>query len=113
MPMITVSISPQLAAQIQAAVDEGVYASSSEVVRDALHLWGDVRRRPPPRAVAPSILRIGARQPSEEERMCVADLFDAHEAGRAKTASRIRPSAASSKFHRNFTFGKDFLDELP
>ncbi|MGO7160726.1 type II toxin-antitoxin system ParD family antitoxin, partial [Rhizobium johnstonii] len=39
MPMVTVSISPQQAAGIRAAVDNGGYASSSEVVREALRLW--------------------------------------------------------------------------
>ncbi|RWX41074.1 ribbon-helix-helix protein, CopG family [Rhizobium leguminosarum] len=43
MPMVTVSISPQQAAGIRAAVDNGGYASSSEVVREALRLWDTAR----------------------------------------------------------------------
>ena len=44
MPMVTVSISPQQAAGIRAAVDNGGYASSSEVVREALRLWDTARK---------------------------------------------------------------------
>ncbi len=44
MPMVTVSISPLQAADIRAAVDNGSYASSSEVVREALRLWDAARK---------------------------------------------------------------------
>jgi antitoxin ParD1/3/4 len=36
---LTISLSPQQIARLQAAVDRGDYASTSEVVRDALRLW--------------------------------------------------------------------------
>ncbi|QKV20664.1 type II toxin-antitoxin system ParD family antitoxin [Oricola thermophila] len=39
MKTLTVSLSPQQARMLQAAVDSGSYASNSEVVRDALRLW--------------------------------------------------------------------------
>ena len=45
MPMVTVSISPVQVAGIRAAIDNGDYASSSEVVRDALRMWDAARRR--------------------------------------------------------------------
>lgn len=45
MPMVTVSISPLQAAGIRDAVDTGVYASGSEVVREALRLWEAARKR--------------------------------------------------------------------
>ncbi|MDE1996071.1 MAG: type II toxin-antitoxin system ParD family antitoxin [Rhizobiaceae bacterium] len=45
MPMVTVSISPLQAAGIRAAVDTGSYASSSEVVREALRMWDAARKR--------------------------------------------------------------------
>ncbi len=39
MHTVTVSVSPQQAVLIQQAVSTGTYASDSEVLRDALHLW--------------------------------------------------------------------------
>lgn len=47
MPMVTVSISPEQAARLRAAVDCGAYASGSEVVREALRLWACNERRMP------------------------------------------------------------------
>lgn len=45
MPMVTVSISPLQVAGIRAAIDNGNYASSSEVVREALRMWDAARKR--------------------------------------------------------------------
>lgn len=45
MPMVTVSISPLQVAGIRAAIDNGTYASSSEVVREALRMWDAARKR--------------------------------------------------------------------
>ena len=45
MPMVTVSISPLQVAGIRAAIDNGNYASSSEVVREALRMWDAARQR--------------------------------------------------------------------
>lgn len=39
MRTMTISLSPQQAGRIQKAVENGAYASNSEVVRDALRLW--------------------------------------------------------------------------
>ncbi|RWX76799.1 type II toxin-antitoxin system ParD family antitoxin [Neorhizobium lilium] len=36
---LTVSLTPQQAAMMESAVESGGYASSSEIVRDALRLW--------------------------------------------------------------------------
>ena len=36
---MTISLSPQQASVIEAAVETGAYASNSEVLRDALRLW--------------------------------------------------------------------------
>ncbi|WP_337266347.1 ribbon-helix-helix domain-containing protein [Oryzifoliimicrobium ureilyticus] len=44
MPMVTVSLSPQQAEGIRQAVDEGGYASSSQVVREALQMWSANRK---------------------------------------------------------------------
>jgi antitoxin ParD1/3/4 len=79
MPMVTVSISPQQAAGIRAAVDCGGYASSSEVVREALRLW-DARRRGEDRDENP-----GAESAPRSGR-CVADMFADHEAERRRPA---------------------------
>lgn len=80
MPMVTVSISPQQAAGIRDAVDNGGYASSSEVVREALRLWDAVHR--PGDISAGSgdepVAGIGGR--------CVADMFADHEEERRRRA---------------------------
>ncbi|MGB3831651.1 MAG: type II toxin-antitoxin system ParD family antitoxin [Mesorhizobium sp.] len=39
MRTLTVSLTPRQARRMQQAVEEGSYASNSEVVRDALRLW--------------------------------------------------------------------------
>jgi antitoxin ParD1/3/4 len=39
MRTLTVSLTPQQAAMMQTAVENGGYASQSEIVRDALRLW--------------------------------------------------------------------------
>lgn len=39
----SISLSPELAAEIDGAVAAGEYASASEVVRDALRLWKERR----------------------------------------------------------------------
>ena len=39
MRAMTISLSPQQAGRIEAAVETGDYASNSEVVREALRLW--------------------------------------------------------------------------
>lgn len=39
MPVVTVSLSPELAAKVQAAVASGHFASDSEVIRHALQSW--------------------------------------------------------------------------
>jgi antitoxin ParD1/3/4 len=45
MRTMTISLSPQQAGRIEAAVETGDYASNSEVVRDALRLWEDKQER--------------------------------------------------------------------
>lgn len=54
MRTMTISLSPQQAGRIEAAVETGDYASNSEVVRDALRLWEDHEER---RAVAMARLK--------------------------------------------------------
>lgn len=39
MRTLTVSLTSQQAARLQSAIDDGGYASNSEIVRDALRLW--------------------------------------------------------------------------
>ena len=45
MRTMTISLSPQQAGRIEAAVETGDYASNSEVVRDALRLWEEKQQR--------------------------------------------------------------------
>ena len=71
MPMVTVSISPELAAKMREAVDSGDYASGSEVVRDALRLW--VASQDKTRATAKP-----RHTGLPEERLNVAELYAAH-----------------------------------
>ena len=75
MPMVTVSISPQQAAGIRAAVDNGGYASSSEVVREALRLWD-----------AHKLGEDHCEIRDGESGRCVADMFADHEAERRRSA---------------------------
>lgn len=78
MPMVTVSISPELASRMREAVDTGAYASGSEVVRDALRLW-----------VASQDQAHASAKPRDtdlrEERLNVAELYAAH-SGRVRHA---------------------------
>jgi antitoxin ParD1/3/4 len=45
MRTMTISLSPQQAGRIEAAVETGDYASNSEVLRDAFRLWEDREER--------------------------------------------------------------------
>jgi antitoxin ParD1/3/4 len=45
MRTMTISLSPQQAGRIEAAVETGDYASNSEVVRDALRMWEEKQDR--------------------------------------------------------------------
>ena len=42
---ITVTMPAEMAARLRAAVERGEYATTSEVVREALRGWGDERER--------------------------------------------------------------------
>jgi antitoxin ParD1/3/4 len=42
---VSVALTPEMAAEIRAAVERGEYGSVSEVVRDPLHEWRVQRRR--------------------------------------------------------------------
>ena len=79
MPMVTVSISPLQAAGIRTAVDTGSYASSSEVVREALRMWDAARKRGDicdvPRAANDPEATVKSSR-------CVADMFADYEAER-------------------------------
>ncbi|SCW31014.1 antitoxin ParD1/3/4 [Rhizobium mongolense subsp. loessense] len=80
MPMVTVSISPVQAAGIRDAVDHGGYASSSEVVREALRLWDAARKLAEYRN---DVLNDDDRASGGR---CVADMFADHEAERRRSA---------------------------
>lgn len=41
---LTVGLTPQMAAEVRKAVENGEYASAGEVLRDALRAWSAARR---------------------------------------------------------------------
>jgi antitoxin ParD1/3/4 len=79
MPMVTVSISPVQAAGIRDAVDSGGYASSSEVVREALRLWDAARK-------LGEFSDDAVDGDGRADGRCVADMFADHEAERRRSA---------------------------
>lgn len=78
MPMVTVSISPIQVAGIRAAIDNGNYASSSEVVREALRMWDAARKRGDLCDSHHAALEDVAGSDSR----CVADMFAEYESER-------------------------------
>ena len=84
MPMVTVSISPLQAAGIRTVVDTGDYASSSEVVREALRLWDEARKRGELHHASRACGATDAGTPSDQR--CVADMFADYEAERRRSA---------------------------
>lgn len=82
MPMVTVSLSPQQAAGIRAAVDNGSYASSSEVVREALRLWDAAHKL----GKFPTGGCYGADEVGPGSSKCVAEMFADYEAERRRSA---------------------------
>jgi antitoxin ParD1/3/4 len=81
MPMVTVSISPLQAAGIRAAVDTGTYASSSEVVREALRMWDAARKRGD---ICDAPQAAKDLQTAVKSSRCVADMFADYEAERRR-----------------------------
>jgi antitoxin ParD1/3/4 len=59
MRTLTISLTPEQAARMQSAVENGSYASNSEIVRDALRLW---ERREEVRALELKQLRRAYRE---------------------------------------------------
>ncbi|MEZ2220537.1 type II toxin-antitoxin system ParD family antitoxin [Rhizobium sp. RCC_161_2] len=77
MPMVTVSISPLQAAGIRAAVDTGTYASSSEVVREALRMWDAARKRG---EICDVPHAVNDPDGAVKSSRCVSDMFADYEA---------------------------------
>jgi antitoxin ParD1/3/4 len=80
MPMVTVSISPLQAAGIRSVVDTGDYASSSEVVREALRLWDDARKRGELHHSSRTHCFVEDKTASDDR--CVADMLADYQAER-------------------------------
>jgi len=78
MPMVTVSISPMQVASIRAAIDSGKYASSSEVVRDALRMWDAARKGSHGYQARPLTSRLAPGE--NREGTPVVDMLAEHEA---------------------------------
>lgn len=67
---ITFTVTEEMAARLRAAVEAGEYATTSEIVREALRDWGDEQqRRESENAAMRAILdkaRAGERHPADE-----------------------------------------------
>lgn len=61
---ITVTMPEEMAARLRAAVDSGAYASTSEVVREALRGWGDAQEK---RGIALQSLRAAITEALADE----------------------------------------------
>lgn len=75
MPLVTVSLSPDLAAKVKAAVDNGQFASDSEVIRRALQIWSRENEIDLSKTSAPLVSKLSKEAD-------VARLFEAFKAGK-------------------------------
>ena len=85
---VTVTMPEKMAAKLRAAVEEGAYATTSEIVREALRDWGAERdRRDAENAEIREILaraRAGGRRTMEEVEENVLSRIDSVENDKAK-----------------------------
>lgn len=75
---ITVTMPAEMAAKLRAAVESGEYATTSEVVREALRDWSDEQEQ---RSIALDRLRALIREGEESESLdgeTVLQEFEAH-----------------------------------
>lgn len=84
---ITVTMPEEMAARLKAAVDDGSYATTSEIVREAVRQWTrEQDRRDDEDAQMREILaaaRAGGRRSSEDVRRAVLAAIDEIAAGQA------------------------------
>ncbi len=82
---LSIALTPDLAADIQRAVAAGEYASASEVIRDALRGWKQLRES---RAAALEALRLLWRQGVASGESAPLNAEDIKKRGRARLAVR-------------------------
>ena len=81
---LSIALTPELSADIRTAIASGEYASTSEVIRDALRAWKQQRES---RAVAIEELRRLWREGLESGDAGVLDGEDIKRRGRARLAA--------------------------
>ena len=79
---LSIALTPEFAAEIRKAINTGEYASTSEVIRDALHAWKHVCQG---RAVAIQELQRLWREGLDSGK---STLLDAEDRSRARLSSR-------------------------
>lgn len=82
---LSIALTPEFTADIREAVATGEYASTSEVIRDALRAWKQVRRS---RAIAVDELRLLWRDGVESGQGALLDAKDIKRRGRERLARR-------------------------
>jgi antitoxin ParD1/3/4 len=83
---LSIALTPEFAADIRQAIATGEYASTSEVVRDALRAWKQVRQG---REVAVEELRRLWREGIESGEGQPLDAEDIKRRGRERLAARV------------------------
>jgi antitoxin ParD1/3/4 len=81
---LSIALTPEFAADIRQAVATGEYASTSEVIRDALRAWKQVRRS---RAVALDELRLLWREGADSGQAAPLNADDIKRRGRQRLAA--------------------------
>jgi antitoxin ParD1/3/4 len=81
---LSIALTPEFAADIRRVIADGEYASTSEVIRDALRTWKQVRES---RAVAVEELRRLWRDGASDEAGSPLDAEDIKRRGRERLAS--------------------------
>lgn len=88
---ITVTMPEEMAAKMRAAVDAGAYATTSEIVREALRDWVDERER---RAFALERVKALIAEGDASESLPAEQVFSELRAYVAELASQYRKDAA-------------------
>jgi antitoxin ParD1/3/4 len=81
---LSIALTPELAADIRRAIAKGEYSSTSEVVRDALRAWKQMRQE---RAIATDALRRLWREGRESGTSVPLDKEDIKRRSRERLAS--------------------------
>ena len=88
---ITVTMPEEMAAKLRAAVDEGNYATTSEIVREALRDWAEERDR---RAAALDHVRALIAEGEASESLPAEEVFAELRAYAAELARKYAKDAA-------------------